>query len=101
MEARGWIERSTLRLIAIVLIVLSYVSAGIFNWRWGGIPRIVQDNACPLCPNIDGTGSDLQKFTSRTAGMGTINAAILVGGLGLFAGLPRICYRVCKKFRSD
>jgi len=90
-------ERRTFGSIAIVLILLSYLSAGIFYWRWGGIPSPVQGHSCPLCPDIDGTGSNLQKFISRTIGMGTINAAILIGSFVLFVGLPRAWYRRAKK----
>jgi hypothetical protein len=94
-------ERRTFGLITIVLIVLSYLSPGLFYWRWGGVPSIVQNYACPLCPYIDSTGSDLQKFTSRTIGMGTIKAAVLVGSLILFVGLPRLWSRHYKKAAHD
>lgn len=93
-------EKRTFGFIAIVLIVLSYTSACLFYWRWGGIPTFVQEHVCPICPYIDSTGSDLQKFTSRTIGMGTINAAILVGVLILFVGLPRALYRYSEKART-
>jgi hypothetical protein len=100
MESCGWIERHKLRRIAFVLILVSYVSAGLFYWRWGGIPGVLQDQVCPLCPNVDSTGSNLQKFTSRTVGMETINAAILIGGLVLFVGIPRICFRLSDRLRK-
>ncbi len=100
MESRGLIEKHTLRRIVFVLTVLSYVSAGLFYWPWGGIPSALQDHVCPLCPYVDSMGSNLQKFTSRTVGMGTINAAIYIVGLVLFVGLPRIGFRLYDKLRK-
>jgi len=100
MESRAFIDKHTIRRLAIFLIILSYGSAGLFYWRWRGIPRTVQENVCPLCPNIDGSGSDLQKFISRTVVIGTINAALLFVGLILFVGLPRIWFRLYEKLRK-
>ena len=84
-------------LVTISMVALGYLSAGLRYWRWGGIPSIVQNYACPLCPNIDSSGSDLQKFFARTIVLGTINAAILMGILVLFVVVREVRERCLKK----
>jgi hypothetical protein len=91
------LEKRKFGLITTSLVVLGYLSAGLFYWRWGGIPSIVQDYACPLCPNIDSSDSALKKFFARTIGMGTINAAILIGGFVLFVVMRIVQERHLKK----
>lgn len=62
----------------VALVLLGYFQAALFYWRWGGIPSAFGGIACPLCPNIDGLGSNLDKFIRRTVGAGTLNAVALV-----------------------
>jgi|GraSoiStandDraft_51_1057287.scaffolds.fasta_scaffold159214_1 hypothetical protein len=45
----------------VIIGVLGYLQAALYYWRWGGFPREIA-LICPLCPHIDGIGSDWQKI---------------------------------------
>ncbi len=68
--------------IAILLAVFAYLTAASRYWRWGGIPRLLQEYACPLCPNVDSVGGNVEKFAQRTIGMGTVRAIVLLSIFG-------------------
>jgi hypothetical protein len=59
----------------VIIGVLGYLQAALYYWRWGGFPREIA-LICPLCPHIDGIGSDWQKFSERTLAFGTINTVL-------------------------
>jgi len=77
------------RTILITLAIFGYLQAAVFYWRWGGIPDSLKA-VCPLCPNIDGIGTDLQKFTTRTLSIGTANALVLIVGFLISSWLYRL-----------
>jgi hypothetical protein len=75
--------------ILILLGVLGYLQAAVFYWRWGVIPHSLKV-VCPLCPNIDSIGTDLQKFTYRTLSMGTTNAVLLIAAFWIISRVFRL-----------
>ncbi len=84
----------------LVLIGLGYLGAAMFYWRWW--PRWyatevyyqLASAACPVCPNIDSMGTDVQKFLGRTAFLGAINAMLFVAGGWLLLGVVRLIRRI-------
>lgn len=66
--------------LTVMFIAVGFLGAAAFYWRWwpayspsyGAFSQL----ACPTCPHVDGIGSNLQKFVSRTAVFGGLNAAL-------------------------
>jgi hypothetical protein len=78
---------TTLRAVvmSLLFVITGFIGAAIKYWRWW--PSHTTDYfmtsvlVCPLCPNVDGYGTDWQKFVSRTFTGGILNAlpALIVG----------------------
>jgi hypothetical protein len=68
--------------LSLLFVVIGFVGGAVRYWRWWPFHTatyfIVSGIACPLCPNIDGAGTDLKKFASR---------AVLGGLLSIFPSL--------------
>ena len=62
--------------------LLGVVGAAAFYWRFPFLTFIpsIGHVTCPLCPNIDGMGSQLNKILTRTALIGPFNG-LLIGGV--------------------
>jgi hypothetical protein len=68
----------------LLLLSLGYLgTAGSYSYLIG-VP-VQFAIACPVCPNLDGIGNPIDKFTSRILLLGTLNALLFLalGGLVL------------------
>ena len=80
--------------LTVLLIAAGYVGAAIFYWRWwpahsplfGALSQV----SCPVCPHVDGTGTNWEKFISRTASVGFLNAVLAVAVGWAVVGLVRL-----------
>ena len=83
--AANWTKKR----VTICLVALGYLQAAIFYWRWNVIPHGIA-LVCPVCPHMDGGGTNWEKFSSRTLGLATLNAVVLVGAFLLSNGIFRL-----------
>jgi hypothetical protein len=79
--------------ITLALLALGYFGAAIaYSYLLGS--KIDFPYLCPVCPDIDSSGSPLSKLIWRTISMGTLNAALFVSIFwtitALAAGLKRL-----------
>ena len=71
--------------LSLVFIVVGFMGAAVKYWRWWPSRtdwyREVSSIVCPMCPEIDGIGTDREKFVSRTVEVGPWNAipALIIG----------------------
>src|SRR5215468_1871225 len=75
----------TVAALSLVFILVGFMGASVKYWRccpsrtdWY---RMVSGVVCPMCPEIDGIGTDREKFVSRTVWVGPWNAipALIIG----------------------
>jgi hypothetical protein len=82
--------------LSLLFVLIGFIGGGVRYWRWWPSHTtpysIVSEIACPLCPNIDGLGSNWEKFVSRVAG-GVLNVvpALVMGWL--IIGIVVVCRR--------
>ena len=72
--------------LSLLFIFFGFIGGEIRYWRWWPHTRpyfIVSGSLCPLCPNVDGAGTNWEKFVSRAVLGGLLNIvpALLVGWL--------------------
>ena len=73
--------------LSLWFVSIGFIGGAVRYWRWWpshSAPYfIISGILCPLCPNIDGVGTNWDKFVSRTVLGGLLNIvpALLVGWL--------------------
>jgi hypothetical protein len=83
--------------LSLLFVLIGFIGGGVRYWRWWPSHTtpysIVSEIACPLCPNIDGLGSNWEKFVSRTVAGGVLNVvpALVMGWL--IIGIVVVCRR--------
>jgi hypothetical protein len=82
---------------SLILFAIGFVAAAAYYWRWWpdfAYPLVVPTQfACPVCPHIDGIGSDLGKFVGRTLVFGPINGLLMVCAGWIVFGALRLLKR--------
>jgi hypothetical protein len=78
-------------------VLIGFIGGGVRYWRWwpsGTTPySIISEIVCPLCPNLEGPGSNWEKFVSRTVMGGVLNVVpALVMGWSIL-GVIAFCRR--------
>ena len=73
--------------LSLLFVVIGFIGGAVRYWRWWPSHTapyfIVSGIACPLCPTIDGAGTDWNTFVSRTVLGGLLNIvpSLLTGWL--------------------
>ena len=73
--------------LSLLFVFIGFIGGAVRYWRWWPSQTkpyfIASGILCPLCPNIDGVGTNWDKFVSRTVLGGLLNIvpALLVGWL--------------------
>ncbi len=64
--------------IALLMAFVSYFTAALYYWPYGGVNNRLAFYACPLCPEIFTLwGTPTSRFVRFTLVWGTINAIVL------------------------
>jgi hypothetical protein len=78
----------------VLLVAAGYFGAAIFYWRWWPAHSLLfgalSQFSCPVCPHVDGTGTNWEKFFSRAASFGLFNAVLVVAVGWAVVGLVRL-----------
>jgi len=81
--------------IALLMAFVSYCTAAIYYWPYGGVNNRLAFYACPLCPDIFTLwGTPASRFVRFTLVMGTINTVVLFAVGLLLVGGAKLYRRV-------
>jgi hypothetical protein len=79
---------------SLVFIFIGFIGGAVRYWRWWPSHTapyfVVSGIFCPLCPNIDGAGTNWDKFVSRTVLGGVLNIVPALLVVWLFFGILAI-----------
>lgn len=83
--------------LSLVFIFIGFSGAAARYWRWWPSYSTryftVAGIICPFCPNIDGLGTDWEKFVGRTVFGGLLNLVPLLVVGWLITGILVMCKR--------